>query len=128
MRIPLYSGGHHDRGFVVFRCAPRLPSPRAAVRNGAHHLQVHGFCRVRAATALPPDLYDRRCLTALQAVGPLAPPLSEAPMEGIYLDCGAGGPQLKRNPLDSATNSRSRASIRIDTFQQGWLEDLFARP
>ena len=101
MRIPLYSGGHHDRGFVVFRCAPRLPSPRAAVRNGAHHLQVHGFCRVRAATALPPDLYDRRCLTALQAVGPLAPPLSEAPMEGIYLDCGAGGPQLKRNPLGS---------------------------
>jgi hypothetical protein len=28
-----------------------------------------------------------------------APLDAECPMEAIYLVCGAGGPQLKRNPL-----------------------------
>ena len=28
-------------------------------------------------------------------------------MEAIYLDCGAGGPQLKRNPLGSSLSSRT---------------------
>jgi hypothetical protein len=48
-------------------------------------------------------------------------------MEAIFLPCGAGGPQLKRNPLYSAHEVTFLNADPHDTVQQGRMEDLLSR-
>src|SRR5512146_139110 len=62
-RDPLYSGGHHDKGFVVVGARATTSEHIGPVRAGAHQVPAAGSRRSREAGILPRGLHGRRCLT-----------------------------------------------------------------
>jgi hypothetical protein len=63
---------------------------------------------------IPFDWHKRAAYPTLEVVGPRAPLVAECPMEALYRDCDARGPQLERNPLGvPPTNSMPRLALLI---------------